>query len=446
MKAHTKTIWRYLAVMAIVAISLSLFAADLFASVSENMASFTSATIDTKGRASSRKEARIDPPDGTAEDGAADTPASSASSAAAADDGERYARYPATSTTAPPKVALLFMARNTLKPLEGIWTDWLSSSPIDWRLMFDVHIHVSDPTTPVAYAKDSFFRDVVLEEHVGIEWGNHSMITAERALFKAAMKNSLVQSFVLLSEDSAPLYPALLSYMQLILEPKSRINSCGDPSTGDRQAHRWIPRMLDAGLSQELWRKSSQWVALKRPHAQVVIDDEELDRMFAEECYVCTDPAACFPQRFCVSDEHYIPSLFALKGLDEQCACEGMATMTRWEENAPHPKTFTKREAQWADEWVIKDEMRDGWNPDRDCNSLRSGRYDDWASGEANSGLSSLSTDKNDQAEALWNVLLWDGDKRNHLMSPGCPLFIRKISTKKEDVLAWRTALEKYIV
>ena len=161
---------------------------------------------------------------------------------------------------------------------------------------------------------------------------------------------------------------------------------------------------------------------------------------------MCTDPAACFPQRFCVSDEHYIPSLFALKGLDEQCACEGMATMTRWEENAPHPKTFTKREAQWADEWVIKDEMRDGWNPDRDCNSLRSGRYDDWASGEANSGLSSLSTDKNDQAEALWNVLLWDGDKRNHLMSPGCPLFIRKISTKKEDVLAWRTALEKYIV
>jgi hypothetical protein len=111
--------------------------------------------------------------------------------------------------------------------------------------------------------------------------------------------------------------------------------------------------MLDAGLSQDLWRKSSQWVALKRPHAAVVIEDEELDRIFAEECYVCTDAASCFPQRFCVSDEHYIPSLFALKGLDEECACEGMATMTRWEENAPHPKTFTKHEAQWADDWYV---------------------------------------------------------------------------------------------
>jgi hypothetical protein len=204
--------------MAIVVFTLGLYAADLFASV--NVASFKTATIDTKRRGSSsgsRKEAVGDhyyaEHDGTR---------------ITEEEEERYLFPPTTATAqSPPKVALLFMARTTLRPLEGIWSDWLSSSPIDWRLMYDIHVHVSDPSSADdaddAYAKDSVFRDAVLEDHVRIEWGNHSMITAERALFKAAMKNSLVQSFVLLSEDSAPLYPALLSYMQLILEPKVRI-------------------------------------------------------------------------------------------------------------------------------------------------------------------------------------------------------------------------------
>lgn len=457
MKAPSKTIWRYLALLGLLAISLALYATDLFASVTDVRPKFSTVTIETRGR----KEA-IDRPKShdvyeTAEttetapkpgttDGADRVDLSTGSRRTPPPLHPQEVSVRAADGNAPPKVALLFLTRHTLKPLEGIWTDWLEASPIDWRIMFDVHVHVSDPSSEssaLQYPKDSVFRDAVIKEHVSVQWGNHSMITAERALFKEAMKNGLVQSFVLLSEDSAPLYPALLAYMQLILEPKSRINSCGDPSTGDRMAHRWIPRMLDAGLSQDLWRKSSQWVALKRSHVEVVIEDEELDRMFADECYVCTDGVVCFPQRFCVSDEHYIPSLFALKGLEEECACEGMATMTRWEPNAPHPKVFGVTEAQWADEWVIKDEMRDGWNPDRDCGSLRSGRFDDWASGDTKSGLF---VGKHEQAEALWNVLMWDEDKRNHLMSPGCPLFVRKISTKEEDVRAWRSALEKFIV
>jgi hypothetical protein len=346
----------------------------------------------------------------------------------------------------PPKVALLFLTKNTMQPLESIWTDWLEASPIDWRLIFDVHVHVSEADSPASvlrYPKDSVFHRSVLKEHFSIQWGNHSMVDAERALFKQAMKNSQVETFVLLSDDSAPLYPAILSYMQLILEPKSRVNACGDPSTGDSMSYRWVPRMADAGLSQDLWRKSSQWVALKRPLVETVLSDKDLDRIFADECYVCTGPS-CEVQRFCVSDEHYIPSLLALKGLESECACDGMATMTRWEQNSPHPKTFGLTDVQSADnDQVIREEMRDGWNEAHDCGTLRSGLFDDWAEGKLGNGLS---VGESGQTEALWKVLTWDGDKRNRLMHPGCPLFIRKMSTQQEAVAAWRAALERYIV
>lgn len=450
----SKTIWRYLVVLGLVAVGMMLYTSKLFASSGPSQGDSLVVSVDGRGARGkpSRKEAvGVEFP-------AQATGQSSAELSAelSAEMGRVERADVRRETTAPewlvedgpiepPKVALLFLTRNTMRPLEDIWTDWLEASPIDWRLMFDVHVHVSEADSPASvlqYPKGSVFHNSVLKEHVAIEWGNHTMIVAERALFKQAMKNSLVQTFVLLSDDSAPLYPALLSYMQLILEPKSRVNACGDPSLGDSMAHRWVPRMSDAGLSKDLWRKSSQWVALKRPLVEVVLGDKELDRIFAKECYVCTDQI-CQEQRFCVSDEHYIPSLIALKGLEDECVCDGMATMTRWETNSPHPKTFGLTEVQWADDWVVRDEMRDGWNKERDCGTLRSGRFDDWADGRLGNGLS---VDSAGQADALWKVLTWDEDTRNKLMHQGCPLFIRKISTQQEDSAAWRAALEKYIV
>lgn len=460
MKPH-KTIWRYLAVLGLVVASFLLYSAHLFA---QNNRSQNQNLVKIGGRGPGIIQEsdwevaaeiaavtglnavdRVDRADAVNASVQTDEQAQHAAAVASA---PRPLDFSASEShdTAPPKIALLFLTRHSMKPLEGIWTDWLEASPINWQVMFDVHIHVSDPDSDqsmLQYPKNSVFHNAVLKEHVRVQWGNHSMITAERALFKQAMKNRLVQTFVLLSEDSAPLYPAILTYMQLILEPKSRVNACNDDSLGDLMSYRWVPRMAEAGLSQELWRKSSQWVALKRPLVEVVLNDKKLDRMFAEECYVCTDGSTCFPQRFCVSDEHYIPSLLALKGLEDDCACDGLAMMTRWENGAPHPKTFGMTEVEWADDWVIEEEMRDGWNENHDCGSLRSGRFDDWADGKPGNVLSVA---EEEQAEALWKVLDWDEDKRNRLMHQGCPLFIRKISTNDEDAAAWRAALEKYIV
>lgn len=333
----------------------------------------------------------------------------------------------------PPQVALLFMTRHGMGALESIWLDWLDSSPIRYSVLFDIHVHISDKVDDSD--KQSVFHDRVLPDSVRVQWGNHSMMEAEKKLFASALKNELTQTFVLLSEDSVPLYPALLIYMQLTLEPKSRINVCGDDEdvTGnDRMDNRWVPRMAEAGITKELWRKSSQWVALKRNHVSMVLNDVDVDRMFAEECYVA-------PERFCVSDEHYIPSLLALQGVRDQCACDGMAMMTRWIPGAAHPKVFGPEDAT---EEVITEELRDGWNPNTKCGTVRSAFVDDWTDGKI--AFNDASSDK-EHENAAWNVLLWDEDERNHIMTPNCPLFARKIALDQDNVVTWHEALEGYL-
>lgn len=332
----------------------------------------------------------------------------------------------------PPQVGLLFLTRHGMGSLEPIWMDWFSSCPIDADIIFDIYVHISDKDVKTQVDASSMFHKKNLPKMTPVEWGNHSMVDAERLLFAAALKNEFVQTFVLLSEDSFPLYPALLIYMQLTLEPKSRINVCGDEedtTKNDRMDHRWVSRMAEVGVTKELWRKSSQWVSLKRDHVAMVLDDEEVNRVFAEECYVA-------PQRFCVSDEHYIPTLLALKGQHDRCSCDGMAMMTRWTPGAAHPKVFGQSDAK--DE-IITEELRDGWNPNTTCGTVRSAFLDTWADGRI-----SL-TSREDHEEAAWSVLLWEDDNGNHLMTPNCPLFARKLSLDDDTVSAWRQTLSHYL-
>lgn len=99
-------------------------------------------------------------------------------------------------------------------------------------------------------------------------------------------------------------------------------------------------------LNVSMWRKSSQWVTLNRldlfkecnppatahvlpldvnpclfaiagllqnrKHAALVAGDDEVNPLFVRECWV--DTAHRPPHRFCVSDEHYIPTLLAAHG------------------------------------------------------------------------------------------------------------------------------------
>ena len=64
--------------------------------------------------------------------------------------------------------------------------------------------------------------------HIQASWGGFELVDIAKELFRAALKDTANQKMVLLSESCLPLYPATLTYAQLISEPKSRINACRD--------------------------------------------------------------------------------------------------------------------------------------------------------------------------------------------------------------------------
>ncbi|KAI8109890.1 hypothetical protein M9434_001169 [Picochlorum sp. BPE23] len=319
---------------------------------------------------------------------------------------------------APPKVALLFLTRGPM-PLEAIWRDFLESCPIPWETLFRIHVHLPKGKE---YPKKSLFHGRETDERVHVQWGNHSMIEAERILFSNALKDPSVQTCVLLSEDSIPLYPALLVYVQLSRENTSRVNVCANPDDPDdgnkRMNYRWVPEMEEAGVTQSLWRKSSQWIALKRQHAQMVVDDTVVNDAFARECYVAEN-------RFCVSDEHYIPTLLALKGAEDGCDCQSSSVQTIWTPGAMHPKVFGPNDAT---EDVIRDELREENNKEKDCGTL----------------VTTFEPDHQD----VWHVLLEDDDGHATMLQ-SCPLFARKIdlgdSSSTKGLQTWQSALESFI-
>ena len=162
-----------------------------------------------------------------------------------------------------PKVALLFLARDAL-PHQELWKVWLGSaaslvntrcikglpcqsfgspnwqqlqevcgdlnqnsstrSVLERQHMFSVYVHNWPNST--AFGPDSVFYNQEVPRRVETEWGGHSLAEASRRLLRAALQDPLNQRFVLISEDSIPLYPPATIYQQLMLEDKSRINAC----------------------------------------------------------------------------------------------------------------------------------------------------------------------------------------------------------------------------
>ena len=60
-----------------------------------------------------------------------------------------------------------------------------------------------------------------------MSWGAHELVVAARSLLGEALKDPLNRKFILLSESGLPLYPPTTTYLQLMREDKSRLDSCG---------------------------------------------------------------------------------------------------------------------------------------------------------------------------------------------------------------------------
>ena len=82
----------------------------------------------------------------------------------------------------------------------------------------------------------------------------------------------------------------MLCSLQLLGEPLSRINACNTTRGWKLAEHRWVARMAGPRLRKHHWRKSWQWFALTRAHAELALADVEVDAALRAHCHTMFEP------------------------------------------------------------------------------------------------------------------------------------------------------------
>ncbi|CAN0904271.1 Glycosyltransferase BC10 [Linum grandiflorum] len=217
----------------------------------------------------------------------------------------------------PPKIAFLFIARNRL-PLDVVWDSFFKGE--DSRFSILVHSRpgflFNKGTT-----RSDFFLDRQVNDSIQVDWGEATMIEAERILLRHALEEPSNQRFVLLSDRSTgyflsciPLYNFSHTYDYIMSTSTSFVDSFADTKEG-----RYNPKMGPI-IPERNWRKGSQWVVLTRKHAEAVVHDSTVFPVFQKHCRRKSLPEFWRDQPFpadpskehnCIPDEHYVQTLLA---------------------------------------------------------------------------------------------------------------------------------------
>eukprot|EP00210_Caulerpa_lentillifera_P003233 g3087.t2 len=143
-------------------------------------------------------------------------------------------------------------------------------------------------------------------------YAQFTLVAATIQLLRVALRNPLNKKFILLSESCIPIRPPEVIHAQLITEKRSRVHACQLKSL---RAQRWDWRIIE----QKYWRKSSQFFALRRDHAEIAVEDEELQSKFKQYCFSRWEI-----RKFCVSDEHFFGTLLAKHGRENEVIRESI--------------------------------------------------------------------------------------------------------------------------
>uniref|UniRef100_A0A6M2F8Y3 Uncharacterized protein n=1 Tax=Populus davidiana TaxID=266767 RepID=A0A6M2F8Y3_9ROSI len=275
----------------------------------------------------------------------------------------------------PPKIAFLFLVRRGL-PLDFLWGSFFENADTG---NFSIYVH-SEPGFEFdeSTTRSRFFYGRQLKNSIQVIWGESSMIEAERLLLDAALEDPANQRFVLLSDSCVPLYNFSYIYSYLMASPRSFVDSFLDVKEG-----RYHPKMSPV-IPKDKWRKGSQWIALIRSHAEVIVDDVVILPVFKKLCkfagtmFVHISARALFfflrrppldaskgklniklqKQHNCIPDEHYVQTLLSMSELEGELE-RRTVTYTVWNQSATkmenkgwHPKTFSYANAS---PWKIKE-------------------------------------------------------------------------------------------
>ncbi|KAI3463024.1 hypothetical protein Pfo_019687 [Paulownia fortunei] len=251
-----------------------------------------------------------------------------------------------------PKIAFLFIARNRI-PLDMVWDVFFRGDAED---RFSVYVH-SRPgfLLNAATTRSTYFLNRQINDSVQVDWGEASMIQAERILLQNALMDRFNERFIFLSESCIPLYNFSYTYDYLMSASTSFVDSFADT-----KEDRYNPKMHPV-IPVENWRKGSQWVVLTRKHAEIVVHDDTVYPMFERHCQKKSLPefwrdrplpADGSKEHNCIPDEHYVQTLLAQKGLEGEITRRSL-THSSWdlsssrdpERRGWHPVTYKLADA-----------------------------------------------------------------------------------------------------
>ena len=219
------------------------------------------------------------------------------------------------------KIAFLFMARGVM-PLEDIWREFFRWHANTSHYTIHMHVHRG-----FKYPQSSFFHGKELSESEDVKWGNMGQVRGIKRLVRAALQDPLVEWFALMSESCIPLHPFEKWRQGLLSFNKSIINACAMHWSEMETETRWRPSLDKVGMNKTSWRKSATWFALNRKHALVFVNETALEPGW--ESVPCCD-------------EHYLPSILAYNGLDNETTCsDGFVHAHFPSLSASHPWTYS---------------------------------------------------------------------------------------------------------
>ncbi|CAI5966007.1 unnamed protein product [Closterium sp. NIES-65] len=220
------------------------------------------------------------------------------------------------------KVAFMFLTKGPI-PHAKLWERYFKGH----EGSYSIYVH---PAPGYEFPKNAsaLFRNNTIRSEA-VSWGSPTMIDAERRLIAAALKDPANHNFVLLSESCIPVKSLKFTWRYLLGTDYSFVSSF----TTDRYVNtgRHDERMAPL-IPIEKWRKASQWFSVTRKHANIIIDDVDVHKLFQIYC------RGDIQHHECYSDEHYIPTLINLK--DPGNLANRTITYVDFPLNSPHPRTF----------------------------------------------------------------------------------------------------------
>ena len=230
------------------------------------------------------------------------------------------------------KVAFLFLTRGPL-PHARLWERFFQGHEGEFVVLVHAspgfELNASTVASPVFYGR-------TIASPVTVEWGQMSVVAAERRLFATALLDSAVARLVLLSESCVPLHSFSYVKEYLLNNDKSFLDSFVDVQS------RYNPRMAPT-IPEAQWRKGTQWAAVTRAHAELFVSDELVFSVMRRHCRTWTDPEGRYGS-FCAGDEHYKQVLIQLRGFEHEIERRPVTFANWFPTTRAHPKLYVVQE------------------------------------------------------------------------------------------------------